>query len=116
MAFKVTKKQLREQPGITIAFPYCKLQYILNIFDCDVYCSSRTSGWQCDFYARVLGTPINIVTGYSTAGCGAVDIPSDLYDRFMRLENRAGGNDAPFDEIRAELKALLNETHDYFVK
>ena len=45
-----------------------------------------------------------------------MDIPPDLYDRFMRLENRAGGNDAPFDEIRAELKALLNETHARFVK
>lgn len=113
MAFGISKKRIRGQVGITIAFDYCEIQRLLRLLSRTAYCAG-VYGWTCDFYQNVLDSGINIVTGYDTGRCGAVDLPDALHEKFNALEKRAYGMD--FGELRAELKALLNETHDHFVK
>lgn len=114
MAFEVSKKQLREQPGFTIAFSYCALQNLLGGFRRDAYVASRSYGWQCDFYGNVLSTNMNIVTGYAPNNCGELELPADLRAKFIDLEKRSYGMNP--DDARAELEALLKDTFSHFVK
>ena len=109
MAFKVSKAQIREQSGITIEFNYCEIERLLEPFTPIAYCVGRY-GWQCDFYACVMGHGVNIVTGYSTSGCGAVDLPCELRNKFKELESKAHSMNR--DELRNKFKDLLNETRN----
>lgn len=113
MAFEVSKTQIRKQCGITIEFGYCEIQRLLRPLSSTAYCAG-VYGWTCDFYQNVLGSGINIVTGYNTSRCGAVSLPAALREKFTALEERAYG--MQYAEIRAELKTLLDETHDHFVE
>lgn len=108
MAFKVSKKQIKEQGGITIAFGYCQIQRLLRPYNPTAFCAG-VYGWMCDFYANIAGVPINIVTGYDTSRCGAVDLPDDLLNKFKELESEVYSTD--LDEIRIKFKELLTETH-----
>lgn len=114
MAFEVSKKQLRNQPGFTIAFGYCALQNLLGGFRRDAYATSRSYGWQCDFYGNVLNTNMNIVTGYAPNNCGELELTADLRAKFIDLEKRSYGMNP--DDARAELEALLKDTFSYLVK
>lgn len=110
MAFDVSKKQIREQYGLTIAFNYCEIERLLEPFTPVAYCRSRAYGWQCDFYANIMGHGVNIVTGYSTSGCGAVDLTEELHIKFKELDKKA--NSLNRDELINKIKELLNETRN----
>lgn len=107
MKYRTTKKAIRESGAIIYKIGYCDLQFLLRFNNPFAY-SEGVYGWSCDYY-RIGGAfdGVIISTGYDPIGR---KVDYNIVREYNEKARTINDNyNLPYEQIEAEVKALLNE-------
>ena len=87
MNIQLKKSEVKNMIGVNIGLGYCEAQSLLRNYSRIGYCAC-VYGWQCDVFANVGDTGVNIVTGYNPTRCNARILTDIERERLSALEDK----------------------------